>query len=100
MNIEFQIQITDENGIPVSGADVSVHYPWAADSGTTDENGWVRFEKSQAFGDAALTTVYVNGELRADSIWILDESVFVFQSGKEFTNRSGSYPGKGVGNTT
>jgi hypothetical protein len=70
MIIDFGIRITDENGDPVSGVEVLVHYPWAMDSGVTDEAGWVRFTKSQIFGDAALTSIFVNGELRADSIWI------------------------------
>ena len=80
MIIEFSVQITDESGQPVCGAEVLVYYPWAADGGITDENGWVRFEKSQAFGDSALTTIYVNNQLRAEGIWVEDGSKFVFKS--------------------
>ena len=80
MIVEFRIQVIDEKESPAGGAEVLVHYPWAADSRTTDENGWVRFEKFQAFGDAALATVYINGELKADSIWISNGNVLVFQS--------------------
>jgi uncharacterized GH25 family protein len=70
MTIEFGIRVTDENGNPVQGAKVSVHYPWAMDTGVSDEDGWARFEKYQAFGDAVLTSIYVNGEIRAHNIWI------------------------------
>jgi hypothetical protein len=89
MIIEYGIQVVDEEGNPVSGAEVMVHYPWAADSGSTDEGGWVRFEKSQAFGDAAHAAIYVNGELQADGVWIQNRAEFVFESG----NRNENAPG-------
>ena len=78
MVIDFSIRITDESGDPVEGAEVMVHYPWAMDNGLTDENGTVRFSKSQAFGDAALTAVFVNGELVAGNIWIEDGNSFSY----------------------
>jgi hypothetical protein len=70
MTIEFGIRITDESGNPVQNAEVTVSYPWATDSAVTDEDGWVRFEKYQAFGDAVQTSIRVNGEIRASNIWI------------------------------
>jgi hypothetical protein len=78
MMIDFSIRITDENGDPVEGAEVLVHYPWAMDSARTDSDGYVRFHKSQAFGDAALTTIYVNGALLDGDIWIEDGSFFSY----------------------
>jgi hypothetical protein len=78
MIIGFGIRITDKNGFPVQGAEVLVHYPWGMDSGVTGEDGWVRFEKSHAFGDAVQTTIYVNGEPRADNIWVENDSTFFY----------------------
>ena len=78
MMIDFSIRITDGNGDPVEGAEVMVHYPWAADSALTDGDGYVRFHKSQAFGDAALTTIYVNGALLDSNLWVVDGSSFSY----------------------
>jgi hypothetical protein len=78
MTIDFGIRITDENGNPVQGAEVVVHYPWAMDSGTTNEDGWVRFEKSTTFGDSISTAIYVNGELRAPNIWVENDNTLFF----------------------
>ncbi|MEJ2110256.1 MAG: hypothetical protein P8Z37_10150 [Acidobacteriota bacterium] len=80
MIIEFGIQINDEEGNPLHGAEVTVHYPWGVDNSLTDSNGWVRFEKSQIFGDAAFATIYVDGNIKADGIWIETGAVMVFQS--------------------
>jgi hypothetical protein len=78
MTIDFGVRITNGNGDPVKGAEVLVQYPWATDSGITDEDGWVRFERSHAFGDAVQTSIYVNGDLRADNIWIQSNSTFTY----------------------
>lgn len=79
MIVEFSIQVTNESGLPVRGAEVLVDYPWASDSGVTDDSGRVRFNKRQAFGDSALATIYINGELRAESIWVEENNELVFQ---------------------
>jgi len=81
MIVEFSVQVTDEHGNPVHGAEVLVHYPWGEGRGVTDVNGKVQFQKRQAFGESALTTIYINGELQADSVWIEDGSVLAFQTG-------------------
>jgi hypothetical protein len=78
MMIDFGIRITDESGNPVQGAEVFVQYPWATDTAVTDEDGWARFEKSHAFGDAVQSSIYVNGEIRADHVWIGSGNTFFY----------------------
>jgi hypothetical protein len=78
MIISFGIRIVGEDGNGVKDAEVAVHSNWAIDNGCTDEDGWVRFEKQTVFGDAIRTTIYVNGELLGDGIWIENENTLVY----------------------
>ena len=78
MMISFGIRIVGENGNAVKDVEVSVHSNWAIDKGYTDEEGCVRFEKHTVFGDAIRTTIYVNGELVGDGIWIENENTLTY----------------------
>ena len=78
MIINFGIRIVGEDGSGVKDAEVAVHSNWAIDHGYTDEDGWVRFEKHTVFGDSIRTTIYVNGELISDGIWIENETTLVY----------------------
>jgi hypothetical protein len=78
MVISFGVRIVDQAGNPVEGADVGVQYPWAIEHGWTDKDGWVRFEKSTAFGDSVYTAIYVEGVLRDSGLWIENENTFTY----------------------
>ena len=80
MMINFAIRVVDVNGNGVKDAQVSVQYPWADDSGCTDEDGWVRFEREFVFGNAIPTAIYVNGEIKDERVWIEDENTFSYQA--------------------
>lgn len=78
MHISFGVRVVDADGNGVESAEVAVHYPYGVDSNYTDGDGWVRFGKWNAFGDAVRTTIYVNGVIRESGIWIEDENTFSF----------------------
>jgi len=78
MEIHFSIRVVDADGDGIEGAKVAVHYPWTHDSDYTDDEGWVQFEKETTPWDGIRTTVYVNGELEAEEIWIEDGDTFSF----------------------
>jgi len=78
MVVSFGIRVVDQAGNAVEGADVTVQYPWALQSGHTDKDGWVRFEKSTAFGDSVNATIYVDGVLRDSGLWVENGSSFFY----------------------
>ena len=61
-DISFAICVVDEDGDPVEGIEVSVHYSTTYSEEYTDENGWAHFEKHVMTGNGVRTTVYVDGE--------------------------------------
>jgi len=78
MTIGFGVRVVDAEGNGVEGAEVVAFYPHGTDRACTDQDGWVRFERNYAFGDAIRTTLYVDGEIKAENIWIEDENTFSF----------------------
>lgn len=78
MKIGFRVRAVDTAGNGVEGAEVVAFFPHGTDRAHTDQDGWVRFERDYAFGDAVRTTLYVDGEIKAENIWIEDESAFSF----------------------
>jgi hypothetical protein len=78
MTIVFSIRVVDAEGNGVEGAEVVAFYPHGTDRSSTDQDGWVRFERDYAFGDAMPTTIYVDGEIKAENIWIEDDNTFSF----------------------
>jgi hypothetical protein len=78
MKIGFRIRVVDTNGSGVEGAEVVALFPHETDRASTDQDGWVSFERDYAFGDAVRTTLYVDGEIKAENIWIEDEDTLSF----------------------
>ena len=78
MNISFGIRVVDVDGEAVVGAKVAVHYPMTHDSDYTDEDGWVQFDKDTMPWDGIRTTIYVNGDLQAEEIWVEDGDTFSY----------------------
>ena len=78
MFVGFGIRIVDVDGNGIEGAEVRADFPYATESNCTDKDGWVRFERNHAFGDAIRTTIYVDGEMKAENIWIENENTYSF----------------------
>lgn len=77
MDITFSVRVVDDDGQPVEGAKVAVHYPWTHDHGYTNEDGWIEFEKNIMTANGVRTTIYVNGE-EVDTPWVEDRDTFSF----------------------
>lgn len=69
--------IVDDDGQPVKGARVAVHYSLTQDQGYTDEDCWIEFEKNIMAGNGVRATIYVNGE-EVGKPWIEDGETFSF----------------------
>ena len=78
MTIAFRVRVIDAEGNGVEGAEVVAVYPHGTDRANTDQDGWVGFERDYAFGDAMRTSIYVDGEIKVENIWIEDENTFSF----------------------
>jgi hypothetical protein len=78
MVIRFSVRVVDQAGNPLEGADVAIQYPWAFEHGWSDKDGWVRFEKTTAFGDTVNATIYIEGVLRDSGSWIEDGTTLVY----------------------
>lgn len=61
-DIKYSIRIINENGDGIANEKVSVHYEMTHDSGWTDEDGWVSFEKGNLMYYSVDVTVYFRGE--------------------------------------
>lgn len=59
--INFSIRVVDEDGEGVEGVEVFINYGMTHHKDTTDEDGWVEFEKDQLIHYSASGEVYIDG---------------------------------------
>lgn len=69
-DITYSIRVVDEDGDPVEGIEVAVHYAWTHSKERTDEDGWAQFEVDVT-GNGIRATVYVDGENMGEP-WLED----------------------------
>jgi hypothetical protein len=80
MAIEYGIRVVDTDGDGVEGVKVFVSYSWTWHEDLTNDDGWVHFEKENAFPpfDIVTADIFVDDDKVADQISIEDGDTFSF----------------------
>jgi hypothetical protein len=70
-DINWSVRVVDEDGEGVEGAAVFVDYGWTAETGYTDDDGWVEFLKPNFMDSGARVKIYVDSQLMGEP-WVED----------------------------
>lgn len=65
-DINFSIRVVDDEGEGVEGIKVFINYGMTHHQDTTDEDGWVEFDKPQILHSVATGEVYIDGVSQGD----------------------------------